>query len=258
MKKASLNLAGLYLAVFFFTACGPSPVNQQEAQQNVAIAMQQEKVQIQLDETIPGAATSLTRNFYFVFDGSASMGNPPDNTCSGDRRFSTKIEGAQWAVREFMKNVPSDVNLGLYVFDWNNEKEVVSLGPGNHQKFLQEVGNIVTGDGTPLADGMRVATEHLVEQYKRQLGYGEFRLIVVTDGIASGIPEASLNAIRHGIPIYAIGLCIGENHPLRQYALSYQAADSAEDLRRGLEQTLAELSSFDVQEFQPAEAGSAK
>src|SRR3989338_2862648 len=87
MKKASLNLAGLYLAVFFFTACGPSPVNQQEAQQNVAIAMQQEKVQIQLDETIPGAATSLTRNFYFVFDGSASMGNPPDNTCSGDKNI---------------------------------------------------------------------------------------------------------------------------------------------------------------------------
>lgn len=255
MKKNPLLTPVLF--AILFVGCGPSPVSQQEAQQNIAVATTQERVQISIDDKVTGATTSLTRNFYFVFDGSGSMGDPPDNTCAGDQKFSTKVEGAKWAVREFISKVPNDVNLGLYVFDGNGEREVVPLGPGNHKKFLQEVNNISASGGTPLARGMYTATEHLIEQYKKQLGYGEYRLVVVTDGQAESIPEASLNAIKYSIPIYAIGLCIGDNHPLRQYAFSYRAADSAEDLRRGLEQTLAELPSFDVSEFKPVEAGGA-
>ena len=258
MKKIALILTGLCLTVFFIIACGPRPVSQEEAKQNITVAVEQERIQIPLDENISGATASLARNFYFVFDGSGSMGDGPDGSCVGDQSFSTKVEGAKWAVREFIKKVPNDVNLGLYVFDWNGEREVVSLASGNHQKFLQEINNIKASGGTPLAEGMNVATERLINQYKKQLGYGEYRLVVVTDGEASSIPEASLNAIRHGISIYAIGLCIGKDHPLRQYALSYRAADSAEDLRKGLEETLAELPSFDVQEFKPVEAGASK
>lgn len=243
----------IYLGITLLIGCGPASVSQQEAQQNIIVATGRDKVQIPLDENIPGASASLTRNFYFVFDGSGSMADSPDGSCVGDQRFRTKVEGAKWAVREFISKVPRDVNLGLYVFDGNGEREVVTLGPGNQQKFLQEVDTISANGGTPLARGMRVATEHLVNQYKKQLGYGEYRLVVVTDGQADSIPDASLNAIRYNIPIYAIGLCIGDNHPLRQYAFSYRAADSADDLRRGLEDTLAELPSFDVQEFRPAE-----
>lgn len=254
MRKNFLSLIGLYLAISLFVSCTPAPVSQQEAQQNIAIAINQDRIQIPIDDKILGAAASLTRNFYFVFDGSGSMADGPDGSCKGDQRFSSKVEGAKWAVREFVKKVPTDVNLGLYVFDSNGQREVVSLGPGDHKKFLNEIDNVQASGGTPLARGIYHGTERLVEQYKRQLGYGEYRLVVVTDGQADSIPEASLNAIKYGISIYAIGLCIGDNHPLRQYALSYRAADSAEDLRRGLEQTLAELPSFDVKEFKPAEA----
>lgn len=256
MKRRSFGLVGACFSISFLVGCGPAQVSQQEAQQKIAVATKQERIQIPLDQNVAGGATaSLVRNFYFVFDGSGSMGHGLDGSCLGDQSFSTKIEAAKWAVREFMRNVPQDVNLGLYVFDYYGEREVVPLGPKNHLKFLQEVEKITDGKGTPLAEGMKTATARLVEQYKRQLGYGEFRLVVVTDGLADSIPEASLNAIRYSIPIYAIGLCIGDNHPLRQYAVSYRAADSAEDLRRGLEETLAELSSFDVQEFKPVEAG---
>ena len=94
-------------------------------------------------------------------------------------------------------------------------------------------------------------TNQLVEQYKRQLGYGEFRLVVVTDGRADGIPDAASYATRYGIPIYAIGLCVDPGHPLRRYAVSYRAADSFEDLAQGLEETLAELPTYDVTDFEP-------
>lgn len=244
----------ILLASALFVNCGPPPVTPEEATKNISIAIGEDRVQIPLDDKMPGATASLTRNFYFVFDGSGSMADRPDGSCSGDQRFSSKVEGAKWAVREFVKKVPADTNLGLYVFDGNGHREVVSLGPKNQEEFLKEVNNISASGGTPLAGGIRHGTDQLVGQYKKQLGYGEYRLVVVTDGQADNIPEASLNAIKYGIPIYAIGLCIGEDHPLRQYALSYRAADSAEDLRRGLEETMAELPSFDIKEFKSTEA----
>jgi hypothetical protein len=91
----------------------------------------------------------------------------------------------------------------------------------------------------------------LAQQRDRQLGYGEFRLIVVTDGQATGrpLPQAVNYAREQRIPIYTIGLCIGEKHDLRQYSVSYRAADSIEALRRSLEETLAETSVFDPQTF---------
>ncbi len=110
-------------------------------------------------------------------------------------------------------------------------------------------GLIEASGGTPLALAIRYGTERLIRQYKKQLGYGEFRLVVVTDGKAAGIPEAALYAAKHGIPIYAIGLCVGTDHPLRHYSVSYRAADNFADLSKGLADTLAELPNFDVTEF---------
>ena len=100
-----------------------------------------------------------------------------------------------------------------------------------------------------MAQAIRYGTDQLIRQYQRQLGYGEYRLVVVTDGIAEEIPQAALYAAQYGIPIYAIGLCVEANHPLRNFSVSYRAADSFRDLQKGLEATLAELPNYDVTEF---------
>jgi hypothetical protein len=42
---------------------------------------------------------------------------------------------------------------------------------------------------------------------------------------------------------------VEKNHPLRQFSVSYQAADSFADLSKGLSETLAELPVFDVTQF---------
>jgi hypothetical protein len=199
---------------------------------------------------LAGGEAALTRNVYFIIDGSGSMKDQPGKGCSGDQRFKSKLEGAQWAVRTFLEKVPDDVNIGLFVFDRRGSQEQVPLGTGNRDEFLLAVERIAAGGGTPLADSMRLATDQLVGQYQRQLGYGEFRLVAVTDGRADAIPEAAGYAESWGMPIYAIGLCIDEDHPLRQHALSYRAADNFDDLAEGLEQTLAELPSFDATEFE--------
>lgn len=197
-----------------------------------------------------GGQPELTRNFYFILDGSGSMARPTTRDCGGDQKFNTKIEGARWAIKQFLEKIPNDVNIGLYVFDNNGEREIVALGPARRDAFIYGVDHIQVGAGTPLARAIRFGTDRLVERYKKQLGYGEYRLVVVTDGIAKNIPSAALYAARHGMPIYTIGLCVPGNHPLRNYSVSYRAADNFDDLAKGLRDTLAELPAFDVTEFE--------
>lgn len=210
--------------------------------------VRQEAVNIPIPAEIGGKA-ELTRNFYFIMDGSGSMRESTTRDCGGDQRFIDKINGARWAIKKFLENVPEDVNIGLYIFDRDGKREVVPLGKANRDSFLQAVDKIDAGGGTPLALAIRYGTMRLVEQYKKQLGYGEFRLVVITDGIAENIPESAIYASKYGIPIYAIGLCVAKDHPLRQFSVSYQAADSFADLSKGLTETLAELPGFDVTQF---------
>lgn len=210
--------------------------------------LEQEPVTIMIPDNI-GEEAQLTRNFYIIMDGSGSMRERTTSDCGGDQTFPDKMSGARWAIKTFLEQVPDDINIGLFVFDRDGNREVVPLGRGNREQFLNAVQNIDAGGGTPLARAIRFGADRLVNQYRKQLGYGEFRIVVVTDGEADGIPVAALYAAKHGIPIYAIGLCVRQNHPLRQFSVSYRAADNFADLSQGLQDTLAELPSFDVTQF---------
>jgi Ca-activated chloride channel homolog len=214
------------------------------------VAVAQSQTEAPRQATQVGAA-SLTRNFYFIFDGSGSMSESLNKQCKGDRRFGSRLEGAKWAVEQFLPLMPRDVNLGLWVFDAYGNSERVLLGPDNRDKFLAEVQKTRAGGNTPLTESIEQGVNRLVEQRDKQLGYGEFRLIVVTDGQATGrpLPQAVDYARERHIPIYTIGLCIGEKHELRKYSVSYRAADSIEALKRGLEETLAETNMFDPKAF---------
>jgi len=202
-------------------------------------------------QATPAGAASLTRNFYVIFDGSGSMAESLTRQCKGDRRFGSRLEGAKWAIEQFLPLVPGDVNLGLWVFDAAGNSERVPLGPDNREGFLSAVQKTKAGGNTPLTESIEQGVNRLVQQRDQQLGYGEFRLIVVTDGQATGrpLPQAVDYARERRIPIYTIGLCIGEQHELRKYSVSYRAADSIEALKRGLEETLAETNVFDPKAF---------
>ena len=238
----------LLLCIALLFGCEPQPVSESVAREALDQVVREE---IPLSDERLDATADTRKNFYFILDGSGSMG---EGQCI-DSRFRNKLEGAKWAVREFAKSIPSGVNVGLYVFDNNRTDEILPLHQFNDPEvFLGAVDSIEHGGGTPLAQAIRVGTDSLVEQCKTQLGYGEFRLVVVTDGQADELDRASLYAAQFGIPIYAIGFCIGEDHPLRRYAVSYRSATSPEDLARGLEETLAEAEYFDQSTFAPSVA----
>jgi hypothetical protein len=195
-------------------------------------------------------AINLRRNFYFVFDGSGSMKDPPPASDQGDHSFNSKIAGAKWAVNEFMKTVPQNVNLGLFVFDARGEREVLPLGPNNRKQFLDDINAVQAKGWTPLGDAVSKGALALAKQYKQQLGYGEYKMIVITDGEADDkIENGIAKAMKYNIPIYTIGFGIGPTHSLRKYSISYRSADSAKQVESALEEAAAELDVFDAPSF---------
>lgn len=189
---------------------------------------------------------SLDKNYYLVIDDSGSMSETRN---SGS--FSDKLEAAQWAVGEFVsKIVPSDVNLGLYAL--NGGQELVSLGKNNRETIIQKINQLRPRNGTPLNAAIYDATVALVTQRQKQLGYGEFYIIVATDGEATdGDMRDSVDyAIKNNILIITIGFGI-HDHPLKDRSLSYREATSPEQLLEALKETQGEIDYFDSSSFTP-------
>jgi uncharacterized protein with von Willebrand factor type A (vWA) domain len=194
------------------------------------------------------ASDLVARNFYVVLDGSGSMN---ERACRGDGR---KIDQAKAALEVFSKAVPRNANLGLLVFDSRGVSERVALATDNRQAFLQQVMATNPSGGTPLRGAIAIARQRLEEQGRRQLGYGEYNLVVVTDGEASSgqDPRQEVNDMlaRSPIIIHTIGFCISANHSLNQPGRTvYKAANDRADLERGLEAALAEAPKFTADRF---------
>lgn len=202
-------------------------------------------------ELLPAAearAISLDRSFYIVVDASGSMN---ETACAG--QFPNRTEAAKWAVKEFTtKRVPADVHLGLHVFDGSGARERVPLGMQNRDAIAREIDRIRGGGNTPLNAAIREAVEALSLQRERQLGYGEFYVVVATDGQASD-GDLGANAVRYAaqqrIPLITIGFCLRSDHPLARASVSYRDANSPQDLLAALQETQGESPYFDAAAF---------
>lgn len=235
MKKAS-QLFFVGLAIIVAAGCGPiespatSPVKATVNRVKDSWVKAADSAGIKLDENL------LRSNIYLVFDCSGSMdGN--------------KIETAKKAINQFGASVPKETGLGLTIFDNVGLSERLALGIGNRDKFFAIVNSANAGGGTPLSDAVRIGYEALRSQAKRQLGYGEYHLVVVTDGEANlGYdPTDMINQILAESPvvIHTIGFQIGERHSLNQPGRTiYRDAQNSKDLAEGLQSVLAESDTF--------------
>jgi len=194
------------------------------------------------------AGNLLASNIYIVFDGSGSMG---EGGCSnGD----AKINVAKRAVIEFAKSIPKETNIGLVAFDNSGTRERVALSQIDTEYLIATVNAIRYGSGTPLSAAMRQAYKALTDQGKKQLGYGEYHILVVTDGQANNASDLNreVNKILKYSPIIisTIGFCIDENHSLHQPGkTNYSTANDYESLLQGMRSVLAEAPSFSVSDF---------
>jgi len=203
------------------------------------------QITILFDES--DGVASTTSNFYFAFDMSGSM----DEKCSGKR----KIDGAKEAVTRFMKNIPDDVNIGLMLFGTRSGEgfaETLPIGSGNKDKFLRIIDSLKPGGETPLGEALLASVDKITEQYKKQLGYGTYRIIIITDGEQTGIDlKQPCNYLaQHGfIGLYSIGLCMKSSHTLKKYSLSYRDANNYQELEQALVEATAESDIFDANLF---------
>jgi len=178
------------------------------------------------------------RNFLIVLDGSGSMA---DTQCSGNL---SKIVAAKQAIAAFATKIKPDDNLGLCAFDSRGvtERAPLSLNRSAFNKALQDVHS---DSNTPLGRAVKLGYSLLQKQAQRQLGYGEYYLVVVTDGEADrgDDPRDIVNKIVSESPVIisTIGFCIGEGHSLHRPGLTlYHDATNLEQLNQGLESVLAE------------------
>lgn len=200
-------------------------------------------------ETQQKVSTDLLRkNYYIVFDGSGSMG---ETDCT---ERTSKMTVAKTALTEFVNLIPPNDNVGVLVFDNHGVRELVPLGAGNRETIAAEITGIQPGGRTPLGHALFQASYSLEQQAARQLGYGEYNIVVVTDGAATDENELSriveLVVDKTPVTIHTIGFCIGEGHILNQDGrILYKSAMNAAQLNAGLESVLAETESFDVGSF---------
>ncbi|HBH35880.1 MAG TPA: hypothetical protein DDW45_05765, partial [Gammaproteobacteria bacterium] len=151
-------------------------------------------------------------------------------------------------------SVPQDANIGVSVFHNNKIIEMIPLqreGRIDTAKLSQ----IVPGGATPLRSAIESAYAKMAVQGGRQLGYGEYHLVVITDGLATEgeDPTAAVRRMLSESPVnlYTIGFCIGSDHSLNQPGFStYRAADNLDALKQGLSEVLAEAPSFTLDSFQ--------
>jgi hypothetical protein len=192
----------------------------------------------------------LAKNYYVILDDSGSMKS--DICATGhDSRLSAAID----ALAAFAEGLPPRAHLGVMSFDGGRFTELLPLGKHPPQAIDGLAQRMTVGGNTPLSTAITQGYEALRRQASLQLGYGEYHLVVITDGEASKgeYPDQIVKRIVTDSPVdlHTIGFCIGSQHVLNQPRyISYQAADNVQALRSGLQDVLAEAPVFTVSSFE--------
>lgn len=209
------------------------------------------------DQTWPGGTPNdvvisenlQARNFYVIFDGSGSMA---DKSCGEGKR---RVDAAKHSVGQFFDALPKNVNAGLLVFDNKGLNEASAIQQVNPSTLSAAINTIKSGGTTPLGQSLQTGLQKLTTQAQKQQGYGEYHLVVITDGAASDqkLMTDMVDSITQKTPIniHTIGFCLNSSHALnKQGVVNYSSASSSTQLVNSLKAVLAEAESFDTTQFQ--------
>ncbi len=179
-------------------------------------------------------------NIVVILDASGSM----QDKFSGDRTKS-KMEAAKAALQEVLSKIPDDTHIGLLVFSGANIRNewIYPLGPKDTQKLTAAIHVPQPGGNTPLGKYIRIGANRLLEQREKQYNYGNYRLLVVTDGEASDadkVKHYTPEILNRQIRVDVIGVDMKTDHMLANVVDSYRKADNPGELVAAVSQILAE------------------
>jgi len=176
-------------------------------------------------------------NVVIVLDDSGSMN---EKMAGGIRR----IDAAKSAIAQVLKQFPADTKLGLMLLNGDRAKEHWAI-PLEHLSVVQatkRVEAVKADGGTPLGERMREGADALLRLREKQV-YGNYRLLIVTDGEASDKKQLELylpDVLARGLSVDAIGVDMKQNHSLATRVHSYRRADDAAALSKAIEEVFAE------------------
>ena len=179
-------------------------------------------------------------NIVVILDASGSM----QDKFSGDRTKS-KMEAAKAALQEVLANIPDDTQIGLLVFSGANvyNEWVYPLAPKDTEKLIAAIHLPQPSGDTPLGKYIRIGANRLLEQREKQYNYGNYRLLIVTDGEASDadkVKHYTPEILNRQIRIDVIGVDMKTDHMLAKVVDSYRKADNPGELVAAVSQILAE------------------
>jgi hypothetical protein len=121
---------------------------------------------------------------------------------------------------------------------------LVPLAELNRTTALQQVENVNADGGTPLGQAMIAAMDQLLHLRTGQ-PYGDYRLLVVTDGEATDgwlLDQHLSEMVSRGVVVDVIGVDMQAAHSLSSKSHSYRRANDAASFERALSEIFAEES----------------
>ncbi len=181
-----------------------------------------------------------TDNIVVILDASGSM----KDKFRGDQTKS-KMDAAKQALQEVLAKIPEGTNIGVLVFSGRNvpNEWVYPLGPKDTNRLIEAINIPQPEGGTPLGRYIRIGANRLLEQREKQYNYGNYRLLIVTDGEASDsekVAKYTPEILNRQIRVDVIGVDMKTDHQLAQEADSYRKADNPGELVAAVSQILAE------------------
>lgn len=177
-------------------------------------------------------------NVVVVLDASGSMGEYMEHN-------KTKMDVAKESLKSVLSDVPDDTQIGIVCFgssiDW-----VYPLASKDVGRLSAAIDDISPSGNTPLGTYIKKGADALLSQRKKQLGYGTYRLLVVTDGEA-GFTERPLidkyvpEIMSRGIVLDVIGLAMKSDHTLAKKCHSYRRGNDQTELRQSMQEVFAEV-----------------
>jgi len=183
------------------------------------------------------STASASDSVVIVLDDSGSMN---ERMSGGVRR----IEAAKKAIETVLKQFPADTKLGLLLLNGDRSKQHWAI-PLEHLSVPQatrKVESVIADGGTPLGDRMREGADALLQLREKQI-YGNYRLLIVTDGEANDAKLLALylpDVLSRGLIVDAIGVDMKKNHSLATRVHSYRRADDGAALSKAIQEVFAE------------------
>ena len=181
-----------------------------------------------------------TDNIVVILDASGSM----KDKFRGDETKS-KMDAAKEALQEVLAKIPDGTNIGVLVFSGRNvpNEWVYPLGPKDTHRLIEAINRPEPEGGTPLGRYIRIGANRLLQQREKQYNYGNYRLLIVTDGEAQDsekVTKYTPEILNRQLRVDVIGVDMQTDHQLAQDADSYRRADNPGELVAAVSQILAE------------------